>query len=252
MMIIDPYRGSAVDPTWADTLILFHLDESAGTPDWNRSGGWRDEVSEETRTLAASSASCLTVSSPAKYGNALKIAATDCLQVDSGWPGVSFSDFAFGTDDFCLDFQVYFDGTIAQQVTYVDFRANGPTQGPYPTLYITANRSLRYYVDSADRITSSDGVILAQTWQQIRLSRHGTNGGTQAGTTRLWVDDALIGSWSDSTNYSCNTTTTGFQIGRGTNSEFPCPFDSYIDELRIKKGTGFDTAANQTAPWPNG
>jgi hypothetical protein len=143
--------------------------------------------------------------------------------------------YAFGTGDFTIEMWVYFNGVASIQCVY-DSRPVS-TQGAYVLIYLNSDGTLRYFVSSADRITSS--ALSASTWYHVAVSRIN-------GSTRLFINGTQAGStYTDSTSYlnasgrpwvGINAFTTNTQ---GLNG--------YIDDLRITKGIARYTA-NFTPP----
>ena len=143
--------------------------------------------------------------------------------------------YAFGTGDFTIEMWVYFNGVASIQCVY-DSRPTS-TQGAYVLIYLNSDGTLRYFVSSADRITSS--ALSASTWYHVAVSRIN-------GSTRLFINGTQAGStYTDSTSYlnasgrpwvGINAFTTNTQ---GLNG--------YIDDLRITKGIARYTA-NFTPP----
>lgn len=133
------------------------------------------------------------------------------------------SNFTFGTGDFTVEMWVYVSNVTGTKYL-IDFK-NGGTANPL--LYI-GSATVRYYVNSADQITSS--ALVANTWYHVALSR-------VSGVTRLFLNGNQTGSsYTDANNYGvgagrpsigCNGTTLGND-----------PYAGYIDELRITKGVG--------------
>ncbi len=98
-------------------------------------------------------------------------------------------DLACGTSDFCVEFDLLLDKLTGEQ-WLVDFRQ---TNGVYPSLYMNGT-SLRYFTNSADRITGDPGFTTG-TRNFITLSR-------VAGVTRLFANGAQVGSdYADTNNY---------------------------------------------------
>lgn len=138
------------------------------------------------------------------------------------------SSLDFGYGDFTMEFwarplSLLVDNTI------IDFRP-GVTQGPYPTLQLGNNGTLRWiYLGAVRLITSS--AIQENTWHHIAISRN-------AYTTRLFCDGVLIGSVSDSVNYVCPVGiwfgVDSYVLGLGYSNYF----NGYLQDIRITKGIG--------------
>jgi hypothetical protein len=143
----------------------------------------------------------------------------------------------FGTGDFTVELWMYANSftTVDGFMFLIDFRPTS-TDGVYPLLYFY-NAQIRYYVDSADRITGS--TLNTGQWYHIAVARSGTS-------TKMFINGTQAGStYTDSNNYLCGTSrpvlgTRGHTLGDGN-------YNGYIDDLRITKGYARYTA-NFTAP----
>ena len=145
------------------------------------------------------------------------------------------SAFAFGTGDFTVEFWIYQPSLVGSLC--LDFRPAGGTNGAYGAFELNTNGQLNYYANSAYRISSSTGVLVAGTWQHIALARSSTS-------TKLFVNGTQVGStYSDSTNYSVGSTSPFIGAGSAANAFLT----GYISNLRIVKGTAVYTS-NFTTP----
>jgi hypothetical protein len=150
------------------------------------------------------------------------------------------ADNALGTTNFTIEFWLRLNSTAPSLTSLVDYRPAG-TQGAYPALYL-ANASIRYYVNTGDRIVGSD--LSINVWYHVVLCKASSN-------TRLFVDGVQVGStYSDAVNYlgSNNRPYVGVFSDSLTGS-----LNGYIDDLRITKGIARYTAnfTPPTAPFPN-
>lgn len=146
------------------------------------------------------------------------------------------SDFQMSTGDFTIELWIYFT-TLTSSPMVIDFRP-ASTNGAYPALYVTSAGSLRYYVNTADRITGANGNVTTGGWRHVILSR-------VSGSTYLGMDGAQQGStWTDSTNY--NGSNTRIWVGAtGTNL---AQLDGYVSEIRVTKGVGRYSGGSYTVP----
>ena len=150
---------------------------------------------------------------------------------DGEW-GVSFdgaSDYldandgpTFGTGAFTIEFFVNLR-TVGSTQGFFDARPDS-TNGLYPALFVYSNNTLVYYVNTGDRITSSE-TLSANTWYHIAVCRSGTS-------TKLFLDGTQVGStFSDSHNYPdsgrMRVGTSGFQVSDGFH------LDGVISNLRV-------------------
>lgn len=145
----------------------------------------------------------------------------------------------FGSGDWTIEGLFYFPSVAVAVIA--DFRPN--TDGLYPTIYFGASGSLRYYVNSADRITTATSFLAVNTLYHIAVSKN-------SGSTKMYVNSTQAGS----TYTDANTYTTGANLRIGA-SGFTTGFcNMYFDEFRITKGVGrYPTAgfATPTFPFPD-
>ena len=140
--------------------------------------------------------------------------------------------FAFGSGDFTIEMWLY-SPTSQTKIIY-DSRPSS-TQGTYPVIYQDSS-NIKYYANSADRITSS---LTLNTWNHIAVCRSGTS-------TKMFINGTQVGStYSDSTVY-LNPASRPLIASSGytPNSD---TFNGYIDDLRITKGQALYTS-NFTPP----
>jgi hypothetical protein len=142
-------------------------------------------------------------------------------------------NYEYGTGDFTIEFWLYLNSTGLQTIVS---NLSAATGGVQPHIYI--NTTIRYYTNSADRITGAS--LSSGQWYHIAVSRG-------SGSTRLFVNGTQSGStYADTNNY------TTAPLGVGTYWEAGAPvttntLNGYIDDLRITKGVARYTA-NFTAP----
>ena len=155
---------------------------------------------------------------------AIKRFGTSSLQLDGveDYIGVAANnDFGFGTGDFTVEAFIYLNSLTGNREIF-DFRA-GAFGDVAPVVYISNGGQIRYYTNSADRITGS--TLLTGQWYHIALSR-------LSGTTSLYVNGSRVGSaYTDSNDYgTTKPVTIGARFDGGN------PASAYIDEFRISKG----------------
>ncbi len=156
------------------------------------------------------------------------------------------SDFAYGTGDFTIE--GWFYPTVIGQVSGAGYPSHilfGQTVAAtnYLLFGIDANGKLLYYRTSAgggsDQFSSApNGSVVLNKWQHIALCR-------SSGTTKAFVDGQEIISISDTFNF--NNTDRNPTIGNYTHTLTTQPFNGYISNFRILKGTGLYTS-NFTPP----
>ena len=134
---------------------------------------------------------------------------------------------ALGSGDFTIEFWFYANAVAASQNIY-EGRPNA-VNGAYPTVYITTG-TVRYYVNSADRITSS--TITANTWYHVAVVR-------SSGTTKMYLNGTQTGvSWADSTTYI----TAASRPVIATYNSSSGFFGGYISNLRVTLNNAVYTA----------
>ncbi|CAB4221253.1 Concanavalin A-like lectin/glucanases superfamily [uncultured Caudovirales phage] len=156
----------------------------------------------------------------------------------SNYLTVPYSDvkFKFGAvSDFTIEFWMRaaaLPGTTAQ---LFDTRP-ASTNGAYHDIYLSSDGTVRYYVSTADRITSSASAIVINTWYHIALVRY-------VNTTTLYINGVVAGTpWADTTDYvSAAIVLIGASYGGG--AAITNYFNGYIDDLRVTKSVARYTGA---------
>ncbi len=144
------------------------------------------------------------------------------IYFDGGANGVSIpasTDFAFGTNDFTIDFWMYFSQVRENQYFY-DIGSN--------------QEQFRLYQGYWDLYNSSGGQIFhiantpsAASWHHIALVRSGN-------TFELFLDGTSLGSSTYTGTYGSSANT--FMIGNYGGVIAGVALDGYVDEFRISKG----------------
>lgn len=211
--------GGGGDPYFANVVSLLHFDGTNGSTTitdvkgktWNAAGS----AQLDTGIL--------------KFGSASVVLDGTG---DYVLPNTS-ADFTLGTGDFTIDLWIRASSLAKAVSGIVDWRPLS-TQGLYPLIYVNSAGSVRYYVDSADRITSADGAMVANTWHLISLAR-------VSGTTRLFVDGNQVGSdYTDSNDYIGTDCVVG-HLGFERSSIFGVTGN--LDDFRLTKGVGRYTSS---------
>lgn len=146
------------------------------------------------------------------------------------------TDFAFGPDDFTIDFWVRRNATGADHILY-DSRTSG-VNGLYPTIYITSGNVLKYYTNSSDRITGTTAITTG-AWYHVALVRQGY-------ITKLYLNGVQEGANYIDPNVYLNGTSRP-AIGTSGNSVTLSELNGWMDEIRVVKGTALWTS-NFTPP----
>lgn len=221
-------RGAAQqDPLFASVKSLLHFDGANGSTTFT------DQIG--ARTWTRTGASLVISTAQFKFGgSALFTGAINGNYLTSD----STADFGFGTGDFTIEFWHRTPSSFGSFHFIADWRDAG--NQAKPCIFVNGT-ALVYYVSGATRITGS--VTLAtSTWYHMAISR-------VSGTTRMFINGALAGTWTDATNYvtaRCALNSAGDTLGT-----FGCA--GYIDDFRVTKGAGRYVAAftPPSAPFPN-
>ena len=143
---------------------------------------------------------------------------------------------AFGSGDFTLEMWAYaVSFANADNIKIIlDFRPLS-TDGVYPTIYFYSGQ-LRYFVNSADRITGS--TLSTGQWYHIAVCRSGTS-------TKMFLNGTQDGStYTDSNSYLCGANRP--VIGCRGHTLGDNNWNGYIDDLRISRYARY--TANFTPP----
>lgn len=152
----------------------------------------------------------------------------------------SSAALAFGTGDFTVEAQIR---TAVGGKVILD-RYSGPGDATTYQLFINSSGLLEWY-GGAVALTATTGDVRGTDWKHVAVSR-------ESGTLRMFVDGVLVGSTSDSRNYS--NTTTPLAIGAPSHIRNAAyDFDGHIDEVRVTKGIAryTDDFTPPSAPFPN-
>jgi hypothetical protein len=123
--------------------------------------------------------------------------------------------FAFGTADFTIEFWVYRENT-----NIVRFMGNGSTGG----WAIELGNATKWSTPSGEIISTAGPTV--GNWVHVAFCRSNN-------IVRLFYNGILIASATDNNNYSQSDGTFYFGADNGGNF----PFNGWVDELRITKGT---------------
>jgi len=144
-------------------------------------------------------------------------------------------NYGYGTGDFTIEFWLYLNATTLQSIVNNLTAASGASVAPH--IYYANASGIRYYVNSADRITGS--ALSTGVWYHIAVSRSGSS-------TKMFINGTQTGStYTDTNNYGVSN-----PLGVG---DYAVPqtgtftLNGYIDDLRITKGYARYTA-NFTPP----
>jgi hypothetical protein len=133
------------------------------------------------------------------------------------------SAFAFGTGDFTIEGWFY---STALGVLVWDFRNAGATDGTFPTLELSSNGQVQYFVNGSYRISSAVGLNTVNTWAHIAIVRSGT-------VTKMFFNGTQAGSsYTDTTNYTVGAAAPTIGAGAAPSAYF----SGYISNFRVVKG----------------
>ena len=171
-------------------------------------------------------------------------AVTGSVEFDGTGKAVSFpagNDFAYGTGDFTIE--GWFYTTVIGQVSGASASSHiffGQTVSGtnYLLFGIDDNGKLLFYNTASgggsDLFSSApDGSVVLNQWQHIALCR-------SSGTLKLFVDGSQVISISNTFDFS--NTDRNPTIGNYTHTLTTQPFNGYVSNFRILKGTALYTS----------
>ena len=137
----------------------------------------------------------------------------------------SNANFGFGTGDFTVECWAYPLASTAQRLVFFDNDINNLDIGFSPA------NTFQYYNGSVNNTGIS---AASRQWFHFAVSRI-------SGTTSVYINGVRTNNITDSTD----TTTRAVQIGNSPSSN---PFNGYISDVRIIKGTGIYSGTTITVP----
>lgn len=189
----------------------------------------------ELETAASRGGKIVTANGDAQLSTAQKKFGSASLLLDGTGDYlevVSQNDFGFGTGDFTVEGQFYFD-TVAGTQGLVDFRAGADSDDG---LYLNLNAGNPEVYINGVTVLASATTLSTSTWYHIAVSRSGTD-------LKLFVDGVEVDSAVDSTDMGVAKPVIIGAKWSGL-AEY---LDGNVDELRISKGVARYTSAF-TAP----
>jgi hypothetical protein len=139
----------------------------------------------------------------------------------SGYLNVTpFSQFAFGTGDFTIEFWY---NPLSGTSTAVALGFRPPNvNGSYPVLFMTGNRAPTYSVNTVTRITASN--LALNLWSAVALVRY-------QGETKIYINGIQSGTtYTDTNDYGAGSCVIG---GRDIIKDGTFFLQGNLDELRI-------------------
>jgi len=224
------YDQAGVDSTAVKLLI--HGNEGSGQ-------SFTDSSLSNHTVTAVGNTTHSTVQTKFSGGSIYFGGATDYLSVPDS------SDWAFGTDDFTIDFWFNptsfssYTGLIVQNPT--TFGSTDSSNGLFIEVDYASTKLRLFIRDGSDMFTEINQTgIVAGTWNHVAVVRE-----TSANKITMYLNGSSVGSstWSGSTSYP--DFATPLLIGvRNDQSDY---FNGYMDEIRITKGAALWTQ-NFTPP----
>ena len=189
-----------------------------------------DDASTSNHTITVANDASASTSSPYRHGGYSTYfdGSGDKLNLNGD------AEFAFGTNDFTVEFWVYLTSQNGSLTMFCDFRGSSGN-GRYPALFLNGDNTLTYWYDSGTRITSN--AIDLKAWNHIALTRSGTD-------VKLFINGQQEGStFTDSSTQLIGTNAPIF--GNDTSASFGVI--GYMSDIRILNGTAAYTS-NFTPP----
>jgi Concanavalin A-like lectin/glucanases superfamily len=220
------FHDTATNGQFIDTLLLMHFDDSYGSQNFVDSSTHNTSFGWDGYPYIDNSQSEFGGSSIYFDGN-----SSDIYPANNAG-----NNFNFGTGDFTIEFWFYMTNYSCNPQVMFDMRDGSDDRfcifiRPCYSWQVTFNTQYDgdVIIGNNNQVNPYDG------WHHVAVSK-------QNGTTRLFVDGNLQGTYSDSHNY----TTQGNRPLIG-NSFDNYPFTGWMDELRIVKGKAIYTQ-NFTPP----
>jgi hypothetical protein len=171
------------------------------------------------KTITVPDANATIITLVGNEGSAYLDGTGDYLSIPSGNQS---SIFAFGTADYTMEAWIYPTATTASMRVF-EFSGNQDNL----QLNITSTGTISYF-NGTTTTTSSAGLVTVNSWTHVALVR-------QSGTAKVYVDGVL----AVTQGTTPNTTARTLWIGGLTST----PFQGYISNVRVNKGTALYTAA---------
>lgn len=161
------------------------------------------------------------ISNAYKYGTgAISLNGTNSYLLNS-----NTATGAFGANNFTIEFWLLANALPATTAQLYDTRP-ASTNGLYTLVYLSSDGTIRFYVSSVDRITST--AISTGTWYHVAICK-------ASGSTRMFINGTQAGStYTDANTYISSYSFIGASYSGGaTISNF---LNGFIDDFRITKG----------------
>jgi len=210
------------DPYFSDVVLLLHFGGSHGSTTFTNS------ATRGPATVTAAGAASISTTQSKFGGSSFRPGAGYIWYASGG------ADHTFAVaDEFTMEWWQRADTVTADQYP---FMWNNNRWG----LYSINPGKPKWIVDSTNRITGADNLIIVDTWQFISYTRIIAGGPTYTGV--LHVDGVNVGTWTDNFGWGQSLCIGAYDKDTALN------FQGYIDEVRVTKGVARYTTSNYTPP----
>lgn len=243
--------ATQTDPDFASVSLLLHMDGTNGSTSFTDSSG---------------NAFAVTANGNAQISTAQSTFGGASGYFDGGGDYLSVAnnaDFDFGSGDLAIECWVYIAADAASDVdgnrsaNIVNTWSGTSTISGY-AFNITGSASDTGTGLAFDTWNSSNGTLYRATATVTKSAWHHVAVSVTSGTRRLYLDGAEISGSTitiGSGYTQADSLGADLRIGMTPNTGYPLPFNGYIDDLRITKGTnrGFTGATIDvpSAAYPN-
>jgi hypothetical protein len=175
------------------------------------------------------------------FGRSLLFSGSSYLQI----PSPSGGDFSFGADQFTIEFLInplpYTSTPRIDLLQEVGWDTNG-----FYFFKAAGSSNWSFYASGSTIANIPISNIPANQWTKVVVSKNSSNGSTFVATSGL--NNGFSTTVSAGTPYS-TTAGSGFFVGTNNVNNYSTfginPFSGYLEDLRIVKGTGLYSSANQ-------
>lgn len=219
--------AAATDPSFANTVLLYHFEETPGITDYSAAASPHHVTTNATSTLQA------------KFGSkSLKINGATGLTIPDS------NDWTFG-QLFTVETWVYVLATPSTATRVIMHQFGAGTAGNLGWWLGSVSGNLNFYYSTTGSDSPSIGAAwpaAAGAWYHIAVDRNASN------VLRLYVDGAVHASATVASTFFNAPSGLGFGFSGNYNG-----LDGYLDEVRITQGVARYNGAftPPTAPFPN-